>query len=311
MPNPSGQLVSSQKGLNRNTYLVLLWMMVCGPYLAVAVGIWYFWNLWFSWIDVTLLVVTYVPISAGVTVGLHRYFTHRSFETTRPVRIILGILALLAIEGTITQWVANHLYHHAHSDTDDDLHSPIHGLWHAHSGWLFINREADPNQYGITRALLNDSDIQLLDRYRGLFALLSVFGTAPIGYIFGGWSGAASAFLLSGVIRFFLVHHFTWAINSLCHVIGDRPYRSNDSSTNVWFLAWPTLGESWHRTHHAFPWSALQGSAWWNDLSYSIIKTLEFFRLAWNIRVPTADQYASKRLIQPVAVPVEMPGADD
>jgi stearoyl-CoA desaturase (delta-9 desaturase) len=293
----SDRLVVAPSGMQRRLHITVLGVFIFGPYVAVAAAVWLMWNWWFSWVDVILLVVTYGMIAAGVTVGLHRYFTHRSFETTRAGRITLGILALLALEGTITQWVANHLWHHANADTDDDLHSPLHGLWHAHTGWIFKNAAANPDAFGITRTLLRDRDIQTLDRFYPLFALLSVVGVGPIGYIANGWQGTASAILLAGVIRFFLVHHFTWSINSLCHTIGERPYRSNDTSADIWLLAWPTLGEAFHRTHHAFPWSALQGTSWWNDWSYAIIKILERLGLAWNIRVPTAEQYAAKRLV--------------
>lgn len=295
MASRSRHLISAGEGRQRQLHLAILWLVVVVPYAAVGAAVWFLWNRWFSWGDLILLVATYIPIAAGVTVGLHRYFTHRSFETTRAVRLILAVLALLALEGTITRWVANHLWHHAHADTDDDLHSPIHGLWHAHVGWMFQNRQADPQAFGITRALLADRDIQRLDRHFGLIALISIAGVGPFGYLYGGWSSVASAILLAGVIRFFLVHHFTWSINSLCHAIGDRPYRSNDSSTDLWPLAWPTLGEAFHRTHHAFPWSARQGTAWWNDPSYAIIRLLAAGRLAWNIRLPTAAQYAAKR----------------
>jgi stearoyl-CoA desaturase (Delta-9 desaturase) len=298
----SDRLIVVRGGLAHRLNLAVLGLFIFGPYAAVVAVIWLMWNRWFSWIDVILLVGTYIPIAAGVTVGLHRYFTHRSFETNRVVRIILGILALLALEGKITQWVANHLWHHSHADTEEDLHSPLDGLWHAHTGWIFGAKTANPEAFGITRALLRDPDIQVLDRLYPLFALISVLGVGPIGYAFGGWQGAASAVLLGGVTRFFLVHHFTWSINSLCHMVGEQPYRGNDSSTNLWILAWPTLGESFHRTHHAFPWSALQGSAWWNDASYAIIKVLERLRLAWNIRVPTPEQYAAKRVLAPVVV---------
>jgi stearoyl-CoA desaturase (delta-9 desaturase) len=300
MSSPSRHLIVAPGGLQRFLWIGTLWVVVGTPYLGVAAVVWFLWNWWFSWVDVLLLVATYLPIAAGVTVGMHRYFTHRSFETNRVVRLGLAVLALLALEGTITQWVANHLWHHTHSDTDDDLHSPIHGLWHAHTGWIFQNRAADPRAFGISRALVNDRDIQFLDRFSWFFALVSIFGVLPIGYAVGGWPGALSAFLLGGLIRFFLVHHFTWAINSVCHVVGARPYRSNDGSTNLAVLAWPTLGESFHRTHHAFPWSALQGTAWWNDPSYAIIRTLAFFGWAWNIRVPTAAQYLAKRAAPPV-----------
>lgn len=296
MSERSQLLPGTHSGFRRKLYIFTLAVFIFGPYLAVAAAIWLLWNRWFTWVDVILLVTTYLAIAAGVTVGLHRYFTHRSFETTRPVRITLGVLALLAIEGTITQWVANHLWHHAHADTEDDLHSPLHGLWHAHTGWFFKDAAANPETFGITRALLRDPDIQRLDRLYPLFVLLSIFGVAPIGYLFGGWQGAASAVLLGGIVRFFLVHHFTWSINSLCHAIGDQPYRSNDTSADLRLLAWPTLGEAFHRTHHAFPWSALQGTSVWNDWSYAIIKGLERLGLAWKIRIPTPEQYAAKRL---------------
>ena len=209
----SDRLVMAPVGMRRRLSVTVL-----GAFCSAHTRRWspssvLLWNRWFSWADVILLVATYGAIAAGVTVGLHRYFTHRSFETTRVVRIVLGILALLALEGPITQWVANHLWHHAHADTDDDLHSPLHGLWHAHTGWIFKDAAANPDAFGVTRALMKDRDIQFLDRLYPLIALLSVVGVGLIGYAYGGWRGAASAILLAGVTRIFLVHHFTWSIN--------------------------------------------------------------------------------------------------
>lgn len=260
-------------------------VVVVVPFLGTAVAIWQLWNWAVGWGDLFLLVGTFVPIALGITVGYHRHFTHASFQAIPIARRALGVLGLMALEGGITRWVANHRMHHRFSDREGDLHSPMEGLWHAHIGWLFSKKEADPQKYA--RDLLGDKLVQSLDRQFPLWAIVSL----ALPFLLGGWQG----FLWGGLVRVFLVHHFTWGINSVCHVFGERPYRTRDNSGNVpwWALS---LGENYHNTHHAFPSSARHGTSVWNDLSWGVIRLLELVGLAWNVKLPSEEDYAAKRV---------------
>lgn len=265
-------------------YKTLLLVVIVVPFLGVIVAFWQLWDRVAGPKDLLLLAGTFVPVALGITVGYHRHFTHASFQAHPVVRVFLGILGLMAIEGKITRWVADHRKHHQFSDRQGDLHSPTDGLLHAHLGWLFGKDKADVRRYG--KDLLEDPLVQTLDRFFPLWVILSL-GTP---FLLGGWQG----FLWGGLVRVFLVHHFTWSINSICHVFGARPYRSGDNSGNVsWLLL--SLGENYHNTHHAFPRSARHGTGVWNDMSWGVIRILQWAGLAWSVNLPSEEDYERKR----------------
>lgn len=257
------------------------------PIIAVTILVGYRIGNWL--LAFPLMVAVYIPIAAGVTVGLHRYFTHQSFKARTPLKIVLCILAVLALEGKITSWVANHKWHHIYSDKPNkDLHTPLEqeGLWgllYAHLWWMFTGRNA-PKRFA--KHLLDDPIVQFVDQPWSVWTIIILRFLVP--YLIWGWEGILWAVVLIG-----FVHHFTWCINSVCHMYGEQPYKTGDQSRNVWWLWLPTLGESWHCTHHAFPWSALQGTSWKDDPSYAIILVLEWVGLAYDVRVPTKEQYKS------------------
>ena len=112
----------------------------------------------------------------------------------------------------------------------------------------------------------------------------------------GTWLGVWTGLVWGGLVRIFLVHHVTWSINSVCHLWGSRPYRSDDESRNNVLFGVLALGEGWHNTHHAFPTSARHGLRWWQiDVSYWVIRALAWLRLAWNVKVPTTAAQAARR----------------
>ncbi len=265
-------------------YKAILLVMILVPMLAVPVAMWQLWNNYASWKDVILLVVGFCLTACGVAMGLHRYFTHNSFTARKGVKLTLGVLALLAIEGPITKWVAEHRYHHAFSDTDEDLHSPLTGFWHAHMLWFFIGRKVNEAHYA--KELVADPLIRMLDRLFLAFVLLSFL----IPFVIGGWQGL----LWGGLVRVFLVHHVSWGVNSICHTFGERPYRTptNDRSSNVW---WWVLGagEQYHNTHHAAPSSARHGTGYLTDPTFALIRLME--RLGW---VSQVQVVAKERLAQ-------------
>ena len=242
---------------------------------------WLAWHRIFGWRDIVLLAGFYLPISMGITIGFHRYLTHRGFRTNALVKALLLILGSMAIQGSAIDWVANHRKHHALSDRAGDPHSPADGFFHAHIGWLWTNEAADPELYA--RDLVADRMVATVSR---LFPLWLALGLG-LPLLLGGWEGL----LWGGLVRVFLTHHVTWSINSIGHTFGRRPFETKDRSTNLWIMGLLALGEGWHNNHHAFPRSAFHGLRWWQvDASGLVIRLLGLLRLAHEIqRVSRAE----------------------
>ena len=254
------------------------------------------WGWGFGWVDFGLLVGMYALTALGITVGFHRYFTHKSFETNAVVRFILAALGSMAVQGSVLRWVAQHRRHHQHSDTPADPHSPHHhgrgvlgivrGFWHAHIGWAF-----KPDVTGLDRYvtdLRKFMSIRVASALFPLWILLGLLLPAVLGgVITGTWGGALFGLIWGGLVRVFLVHHITWSVNSVCHLWGSQPYPDKDHSRNNLVFGVLALGEGWHNNHHAFPTSARHGLRWWQiDVSYYVIRALALVGLAWKVRVP-------------------------
>jgi stearoyl-CoA desaturase (Delta-9 desaturase) len=263
------------------------------------------WGVGFSWLHLALLASGYILTAIGVTVGYHRYFTHKSFETNPVVKAILGILGSMAVEGPVIRWAATHRLHHQHSDRHDDPHSPhthgiglwatIKGMFHAHCGWIISGKQHDLAKY--VPDLESDAVVRSINRLFPLWVVLGLLIPAGIAFaITGTWTGALLGFLWGGLARVFLVHHATWSVNSICHLWGTRPFSSHDHSRNNPIVGILGLGEGWHNNHHAFPASARHGLRWWEvDISYMIIRLMVLCRLASNVRVPSPERVAAKR----------------
>jgi stearoyl-CoA desaturase (delta-9 desaturase) len=238
----------------------------------------------------------------GVTVGYHRYFTHGSFKATRPMRIVLALAGSMAVQGPILHWVADHRRHHAYSDREGDPHSPwlfgsspvaiARGFWHAHMGWLF--KRDLTNQQRFAPDLLADPDMRAMHRLFGLFTFVTLAAPAVLGgLITWSWWGAVTAFFWAGLVRMACLHHVTWSVNSICHMIGDRPFRARDRSANFWPLAILSMGESWHNSHHADPSCARHGVRRGQiDISARLIWLFEKFGWVHDVRWPTVRRLA-------------------
>jgi stearoyl-CoA desaturase (delta-9 desaturase) len=245
--------------------------------------------------DVAIFAAMYVGSAFGVTIGFHRLLTHRAFETYRPLRYLLAILGSLSVQGPVLDWVADHRKHHTFTDEEGDPHSPhagqgagfggmIRGLWHAHVGWLFeTNGQAEKRRY--CPDLLEDPGMRQIHKRFPLIALASLGLPFLAGLLLSGTlRGGAEALLWGGLVRIFLVHHVTWSVNSICHFFGTRRFETDDHSTNVAWLALPTLGEAWHHNHHAFPRSAFHGLRWYElDPSGWLILGFARIGLAWDV----------------------------
>jgi stearoyl-CoA desaturase (delta-9 desaturase) len=242
----------------------------------------------FTWMGVLLVLgLHWLTGGVGICLGFHRYLTHSSFQTTRPVRFLLGLIGGLAGEGAAIDWVANHRKHHAHSDQEGDPHSPHDGGWWSHITWLAWQYPSEEYQRHIRRwapDLLRDPMMVFLKKaflpsHFALGALL--YG---LGYLAGGASLGLSFVVWGMFVRLCFVLHATWLVNSASHMWGYRNYTTTDDSRNNWFVALLTFGEGWHNNHHAFPRMAAHGHRWWEvDPTFGMIRLLHRLGLAWNI----------------------------
>jgi stearoyl-CoA desaturase (Delta-9 desaturase) len=284
---------------------ITLGLFIGVPFLALLAVVPVVWGWGLGWTDLAIATVMYFVACHGITVGFHRYFTHGSFKAKRPLVIAMAIAGSLAIEGPVVRWVADHRKHHQFSDKDGDPHSPwrygesvpalLKGLWWAHLGWLFDEEQTPQLKYAPD--LVNDPTIRMVSRLFWLWTLVSMLIPPLVGGLVSmSWQGALTAFFWGSLVRVALLHHVTWSINSICHAIGSRPFKSRDRSGNVWWLAVLSCGESWHNLHHADPTSARHGVLRGQiDSSARLIRWFEQAGWAKDVRWPDAERIAARR----------------
>ncbi len=250
--------------------------------------------------DVVLFLVMFVITSLGVEAGLHRYFTHKSFEASEPVKLFLGVAGSMAAQGPIIFWVANHRLHHAFADTDRDPHSPkprgagfigrVKGLWHGHIGWLFTVKKTDWSRH--TRDWLADYDVIRINTAYFWLVGIGILAPGLIGLaVTQSLHGFVGGVLWGGFARIFALDHSVWAVNSFGHTIGNREFDVRDGSRNIGVLAPPTMGGSWHNNHHARPVLAQTRQHWWQlDLAGEFIRVLDYAGLVRNVRYANSSQ---------------------
>jgi stearoyl-CoA desaturase (Delta-9 desaturase) len=276
------------------------------PFVATLAAIPLLWNSLVSGTDLAIAGVMYILTATGITIGYHRMLTHRSFQTFKPVEYAFAVFGSMAVQGPVNSWVADHRKHHAHTDEEGDPHSPhvghgdgvtgvLRGLWHAHTGWL-LEEQGRARWEKYAPDLAEDRGMRFISRHFVALVIASLAIPALAGFLLTGTLlGAATGLLWGGLVRVFFVHHITWSINSICHFMGTRRFDIDDESTNVFWLALPSLGEAWHHNHHAFPRSAEHGLKRWElDPSAWIIGAMEKIGLAWNVIRIAPERQAQK-----------------
>jgi stearoyl-CoA desaturase (delta-9 desaturase) len=288
------------------------WIMgaaVLFPFLGCIVAVLLLWQVgWMGWLYLGMLIGGWLLTGLGITIGFHRLLTHRSFETYGWVRAFWMAMGALSVEGSPLVWCAVHRRHHEYSDEMGDPHSPnlhdgglwntLRGLWQAQVGWLFTGYWDSPDLQRYVPDLLNEKMLVSVDRLYYVWVIVSLALPSAIGGLATlSWKGALLGLIWGGLVRIFITHHITWSINSVCHVFGQRQYRTSDHSTNNLLCGVFGLGEGWHNNHHAFPTSARHGLSWWQfDVSWIVISMMQRVGLAWDVRLPSEKAKRAKRL---------------
>ncbi|MDP9240226.1 MAG: acyl-CoA desaturase [Actinomycetota bacterium] len=256
------------------------------PLLALAYAVWQLWNQWVGWAELVLLAACYLLTGMGMTMGWHRYLSHHSFDTGPAVKAVILVLGAMALPARPLDFAAYHLQHHAYADRDGDPHSPLDGLLHAHLGWTFGRLRPDRERY--CRHLLGDRVVGFVDRTSLQWFGIGLLLPAAI----DGWKG----FLWGGLVRMAIQNHATFAVNSIGHAFGSRPFATRDRSRNNLLIAIWGLGEGWHNNHHAFPSAASHGIGWRQpDVTAMVIRSLERVGLVWNVRRTPEEAVARRR----------------
>ena len=238
------------------------------------------------WYEPILLLVFWFISGMGITMGYHRLFSHKSYQTNTFLEWVLMIFGSLALENTILKWSSDHRKHHSFSETEDDPYSIVKGFWHAHIGWVLKNTTEEKSRIVGVKDLEKKSAIIFQNKYYYHIAIIAgVFIPLLIGLIYGRPIGA----LLWGTfLRVTLVHHATFLINSLCHYKGDRTYDVSSTSRDSWIVSLFTFGEGYHNYHHKFPSDFRNGVSWFSfDPSKWLISLFSFFKITTHLRRTT------------------------
>ena len=290
------------------------------PLIGLVVAIVLLWHKAVGPTELIIMGAFYVLTAVGITLGYHRMFTHRSFESSRVFRALVAGMGSMAVQGSVITWVADHRKHHAFTDQDGDPHTPhgfgpgvkgaMQGLWHAHVGWLFETvGTADRERFAPD--LVKDRLMQRMDKL--FFPIVAAGFVVPFGlgwWIGGGLGTALTTLLWAGFVRVFLLHHVTWSINSVCHFVGRKRFDVDDESRNVFWLAPFSMGEAWHHNHHAFPTSAFHGltlSERLADPTGLLISALEKVGVVWNVVRISPERQAAKLMAPSATAGREVP----
>ncbi|MEM9388092.1 MAG: acyl-CoA desaturase [Pseudomonadota bacterium] len=261
-------------------------------HLAALIGV---FLVGVSPVAVLVAVLTYSLRMFGITGWFHRYFSHRSFKTSRPMQFLFGLITTAAVQRGPLWWAAHHRDHHAHTDTQADAHSPkAHGFVWSHIGW-FLSPENLVTRGERIQDFSRFPELRWLDKWdlwisvafaALLWALGLVLSIAAPGLGTSAWQMLVWGFFVSTT----LLYHATYCVNSICHIYGRRRYETGEDSRNNWFVALITFGEGWHNNHHKFPRSARQGLRWWEiDLTYYALWVMARLGLIWDLKPPPQD----------------------
>ena len=259
-----------------------------------------------GWVELGTFFTMYFLCMLGITIGFHRYFAHRAFETSPTFQSVLGALGSMAGQGPLLFWVSTHRSHHAYSDREGDPHSPnlngsglkglMQGWWHAHIGWMFDGNMAEWGHF--SRDLMRERQLfRIHQRYFYWMAVGLLLPTLIGGIATQSWLGAWLGFLWGGLVRICLVNQASWCVGSICHMFGTRPFETHDHSANNHLVAVLAFGEGLQNNHHAFPSSYAHRVRWWEpDLSATVLLVLNWLGIVWNLKFPSERAIVDSRI---------------
>lgn len=294
---------------------VTAFTMMTVPGAGTAVAAWFLWSGHYSAVDLWLFAAMYFVHMGGITMGFHRYLTHRSFKTSPFFEGVLLIAGSMGGQGPIMYWVTTHRRHHHFSDREGDPHSPnlkgaslgdkLRGLWYAHMPWM-LSDESSSWRHWAPDVLRNRRQFFYHRTYQ-LWVVTGLVLPAVIDLAIQRTPMAAlTGFLFGGLARMFLANQAAWCVGSLSHMIGGRPFDNGDRSANNWPVAIFTFGEGLQNNHHAFPGAYRHAMRPWEpDLSAWILFVLGRMRVVWNLRKPSAAAVAARRAQKPRSAPAK------
>jgi stearoyl-CoA desaturase (delta-9 desaturase) len=263
--------------------------------------------IWVGWspVAVGVAIAFYVIRMFAITGFYHRYFSHRSFRTSRAAQLGFALLGASCVQRGALWWASHHRMHHQRSDEPGDVHSPRQqGFIWSHMGWITSEANFGTN-LRIVHDLAGFPELRFLDRFDVLIPIASGFGMFGLGAALEArWPGLGTSGAQMLIWGFFIstvaLLHGTFTINSLAHVFGRRRYETGDDSRNSFALALLTLGEGWHNNHHHYPAAARQGFFWWEiDLTYYALKLFEAAGIIWDLRPVPEHVLHSRRIAAP------------
>lgn len=267
------------------------------PFWAVHAACLLVWWAGWSWIAFAAFATTYLVRIFAITGVYHRYFSHRTYKTSRPVQFFLALLGTSAVQKGPLWWAAHHRDHHRYSDTENDIHSPVtRSFWWSHVGWILSSKYVATKMDAI-RDFARFPELRFLNRYHLLPPIALATGLFLTGWLLGRYAPSLHTSGLQLLVWGFfisttLLYHATFTINSLAHVFGTRRFQTTDRSRNNLLLALLTLGEGWHNNHHRYPGSERQGFYWWEiDVTHYVLTVMSWFGLVWDLRQPPAAIY--------------------
>jgi stearoyl-CoA desaturase (delta-9 desaturase) len=251
----------------------------------------------FSWIAFAVCLVLYAVRMFGITGVYHRYFSHRSYKTSRWFQFVLAFIGATSAQKGPIWWASHHRHHHQFSDTEEDVHPPrIYGMWWAHVGWVLSTQFVE-TRWELVKDLVKFPELCLLEKHHIVPPVLLGVGVTGLGYFLQAYypelgTSPLQMFAWGFCISTTLLYHGTFCINSLAHIIGKARFKTGDDSKNSFLLALITLGEGWHNNHHRYPGSERQGFYWWEvDISHYTLKALSWMGLVWDLREPPSRIY--------------------
>jgi stearoyl-CoA desaturase (delta-9 desaturase) len=256
-----------------------------------------------SRIALVACAVLYLVRGIGITAGYHRYFSHRSYKTSRFFQFVLAWTGASAVQQGPLWWAAHHRRHHKYSDTEQDVHSPVtQGFWWSHMGWIASPDNQQPN-YKTVSDLAKYPELRFLNKFHLLPPVLLAVALWVAGALLerhapelntSGFQMLFWGFFLNTV----LLYHSTFAINSLTHMIGRQRFPTRDESRNSFLIALLTLGEGWHNNHHYYPSSERQGFYWWEiDFTHYVLRVLQWSGIVWDVQSPPERVYRQAALL--------------